>query len=80
MPFLPTHYHLHIDLLPEAQGHGLGRKLIQVFIDRLRELNIKGLHLEVGKKNKGAIKFYERVNFKAFKEFEKSIVFTMKLT
>ncbi len=71
--------HLHIDILPEAQGQGLGRKLIHVFIDKLCELNIKGLHLEVGKKNKGAIIFYERIGFKLFKEFEKSIVFVMKL-
>lgn len=71
--------HLHIDLLPEAQGYGLGRKLIEVFADRLRDLKVKGLHLEVGKKNEGAVIFYERVGFKMFKELEYSIVFAMEL-
>ncbi|MFC2089017.1 GNAT family N-acetyltransferase, partial [Calditrichota bacterium] len=28
--------HLHIDLLPEGQGQGMGRKLIEAFINRLR--------------------------------------------
>ncbi len=71
--------HLHIDLLPEAQGHGLGRKLIEVFIDKLKELNVKGLHLGVGKKNQNAINFYERVGFFMFKELDHAIIFAKKL-
>ncbi len=71
--------HLHIDLLPEAQGQGLGRKAMDVFINRLRELNVEGLHLEVGKKNHNAIEFYKRIGFNIIKEYEYSIVFGMKL-
>ncbi len=48
--------HLHIDLLPETQGQGLGRKAMEVFIDKLKQLNVDALHLEVGKSNSGAIK------------------------
>ena len=71
--------HLHIDLLPQAQGHGLGRKLIEVFIERLGDLNVKGLHLGVGKKNENAIKFYKRVGFEMFKELENAIIFIKNL-
>lgn len=71
--------HLHIDLLPEAQGQGLGRKLINTFIAKLRELGVPALHLGVGKSNPGAIAFYKRVGFHVVKESENSIVFGMHL-
>lgn len=71
--------HLHIDLLPVAQGQGLGRKIINTFTDRLKELGVPALHLEVGKRNEGAVKFYERVGFHLVKEYEYSIAFGMHL-
>ncbi|MBN1300774.1 MAG: GNAT family N-acetyltransferase [Melioribacteraceae bacterium] len=67
--------HLHIDLLPETQGQGMGRKLIEIFTCKLKELEVTALHLEVGKKNEGAIKFYEKVGFSIIKEYEYSIGF-----
>ncbi len=71
--------HLHIDLLPETQGQGMGRKLMNTFIDKLRELGVPALHLEVSKTNEGAIKFYQRMDFHIIKEYEKSIAFGLKL-
>lgn len=71
--------HLHIDLLSQAQGYGYGRKLMDVFFDKLRELSVKGLHLGVGKKNQNAIKFYERLGFFMFKEMEYAIIFAKDL-
>jgi ribosomal protein S18 acetylase RimI-like enzyme len=71
--------HLHIDLLPRVQGQGMGRKLIEMFTGKLREMGIPALHLEVGKANPGAIKFYERTGFNRIKEYEKSIAFGMIL-
>ncbi len=71
--------HLHIDLLPETQGQGMGRKLIEVFVNKLKEFNASALHLEVGKRNEGAIKFYEKVGFHEICEYEYSIAFGMKL-
>jgi ribosomal protein S18 acetylase RimI-like enzyme len=71
--------HLHIDILPTGQGQGMGRKLMDVFINRLKELNVPALHLQVGKANPGAIKFYERIGFHLIKEYEFSIAFGMKL-
>ena len=71
--------HLHINLLPITQGRGLGRKMMDTFIAKLKEMNSPALHLEVGKKNKGAIAFYSKIGFHIIKEFEYSIAFGMKL-
>ena len=71
--------HLHIDILPLAQKKGYGSKLITVFIKQLNYLNVKGVHLVVGKKNQNAIGFYKKVGFQQLKELEESIVFGKKL-
>lgn len=71
--------HLHIDILPEGQGKGMGRKLIETFCNKLVELKVPALHLEVGKRNTNAIQFYEKTGFQAIKEYEWSIAFGMKL-
>ncbi len=71
--------HLHVDLLPSTQGKGIGRKIMQVFIDKLKELNVPALHLEVGKKNLAAVGFYKKMGFHEIVEYEYSIAFGMKL-
>ncbi|QJU54646.1 GNAT family N-acetyltransferase [Herbiconiux sp. KACC 21604] len=55
--------HLHIDLLPEAQGHGLGRRLIEELLARLAAAGSPGVHLGVDPRNSGALAFYPRVGF-----------------
>ncbi|HDR05492.1 MAG TPA: GNAT family N-acetyltransferase [Candidatus Marinimicrobia bacterium] len=77
--FLEYPAHLHIDLLPAAQGQGFGRTLIQTFANALRQKDIPAFHLEVGKRNPGAIAFYQKVGFKQIAEFPWSIGFGMKL-
>jgi ribosomal protein S18 acetylase RimI-like enzyme len=71
--------HLHIDLLPQTQGKGIGRKLIGVFADRLREIGVSALHLQVGKANPGAILFYQRTGFHLIKDYELTMAFGMHL-
>ena len=71
--------HLHIDLLPRAQGQGWGRALMNTFLDRLRELEVPGVHLGVGKSNPGAIQFYERLGFARLEEEEYVLVMGMEL-
>lgn len=53
--------HLHIDLLPETQGQGLGRRLIETLFVELRRRGVKGLHLGMNPENTGAAAFYERL-------------------
>jgi len=71
--------HLHIDLLPNTQGKGLGKKLMLTFIQKLKELNVPALHLEVGKKNPGAIEFYRKMGFHEIVDYEHSIAFGINL-
>ncbi|UCM88113.1 GNAT family N-acetyltransferase [Streptomyces marincola] len=53
--------HLHIDLLPEGQRRGLGRRLLATLFDALRERGVPGVHLGMSPLNDGARRFYERV-------------------
>ncbi len=53
--------HLHIDLLPEAQGQGWGRRLIDRLCAELRERGVTGLHLVASADNGGALAFYDRL-------------------
>ncbi|TNE70288.1 GNAT family N-acetyltransferase [bacterium] len=70
--------HLHIDILPEGQGGGNGKELIETFISKLKLKGVRGLHLEVGKRNETAIGFYEHVGFKQIADFPFSIGFGME--
>ncbi len=55
--------HLHIDLLPEAQGQGWGRRLIDMLVAELQGRGVPGLHLVATADNAGALSFYPRVGF-----------------
>ena len=63
-PTLTEHpAHLHIDLLPEAQGRGLGRSMIRAFLDGLKAAGVRGVHLGVSPTNTAARAFYSRLGF-----------------
>jgi ribosomal protein S18 acetylase RimI-like enzyme len=67
--FMPEPYaeypsHLHIDLLPRAQGHGLGRRMLEEVMKRLRQQGSPGAHLGVSLVNTPAIGFYQRLGFR----------------
>jgi GNAT superfamily N-acetyltransferase len=55
--------HAHIDLLPEARGHGFGRRLMHFLMARLAARGAKGLHLGVSPSNAGGQAFYEKLGF-----------------
>lgn len=56
--------HLHINLLPETQGRGLGRTLIATLLAQLREQDVPGVHLGYEPLNGGAAAFYARLGFR----------------
>ena len=56
--------HLHIDLLPRAQGRGYGRRMVQELMDRLRQRGSPGVHLGMSMGNEAAYGFYVRLGFK----------------
>ena len=55
--------HLHIDLLPECQGQGIGKRLLQHQLDLLRQYGSCGVHLGVDPKNRAALGFYHKLGF-----------------
>jgi ribosomal protein S18 acetylase RimI-like enzyme len=55
--------HLHIDLLPELQGQGIGRLLIDTLRSALAERGVSGVHLTMDPANTGARAFYDRLGF-----------------
>lgn len=55
--------HLHIDLLPQVQGKGLGRALMAAFLDGLRGAGVPRVHLGMAPENRGAYAFYRRLGF-----------------
>lgn len=53
--------HLHVDLLPEAQGRGWGRAIVAELCARLTAAGAPGVHWRVSSANLGATAFYERL-------------------
>ncbi|TVR50000.1 MAG: GNAT family N-acetyltransferase [Puniceicoccaceae bacterium] len=63
-PWFESHpSHLHIDLLPRLQGRGIGRRLMDTFLDALTSAGSGGVHLGVGASNHRARRFYRRYGF-----------------
>ena len=55
--------HLHIDLLPQAQGAGWGRRLMTALEDLLRADGSIGVHLGTSARNHRAIAFYRHLGY-----------------
>lgn len=55
--------HLHIDLLPAAQGRGVGRALMTRLLAALAAAGAGGVHLGVATTNTRAMGFYRRLGF-----------------
>lgn len=51
---------------PDAQGHGIGRLLVDALLDHARELGAGDLLLEVRVDNEPALRLYERAGFERF--------------
>lgn len=71
--------HLHIDLLPEAQGSGLGRRLIETLLDQLARRDVRDLHLGVDPQNAGAAAFYERLGFARLPSRAGSVIYGIRI-
>ena len=78
-PELPEDFHdypshLHIDLLPRAQGQGMGKKMMDHFLNYVKESGSKGLHLGLSIRNKRAIQFYKKYGMKELKQNSETII------
>ena len=55
--------HLHIDLLEKAQGRGIGKAMMLLLLETLREQGSTGVHLGMGARNDRAFIFYTKLGF-----------------
>jgi GNAT superfamily N-acetyltransferase len=55
--------HLHIDLLPQAQGAGRGGPMIRRLMSEFVTAGAPGVHLDVAADNARAIRFYGKLGF-----------------
>ena len=60
--------HLHIDLLPRAQGGGWGRSLFESWTQMAFTRGATGVHLGVSKANTNAVAFYKKVGMSKIKD------------
>lgn len=62
-PYVQYPSHMHIDLLERARGQGIGRRMMQQQVTKLRELGSPGAHLAVSMQNTPAVEFYAKLGF-----------------
>ncbi|WP_291380279.1 N-acetyltransferase [Demequina sp.] len=72
--------HLHIDLLPELQGAGWGRRLMDTLMAQLAEQGVEGVHLVVPRANEPAQAFYPKVGFVRIGEDDQNVTFARSTT
>lgn len=70
--------HLHIDILPEYQGRGIGFSLVQTLVEDLKSIKVPGLMLSVSSTNIRAVAFYKKCGFEVLFDGA-GIVFGMRL-
>ena len=58
--------HLHIDLLSSARGRGVGRRLVQRWLETLCDRGVPGCHLQTFAENTDALAFFESMGFRRF--------------
>lgn len=62
--------HLHINLLARARGSGLGRELLDAYLNALRARGVPGVQLSTTRENGPALQLYERAGFSVWGERE----------
>jgi ribosomal protein S18 acetylase RimI-like enzyme len=71
--------HLHINLLPSVQGQGLGRRMIETLLDKLKREGIRGVYLGASAENHAACAFYAHIGFREIEGEEGVRRFVMDL-
>jgi len=62
--------HLHINILPDFQGQGIGSQLINRFEEHMCTLGVNGIHLGTTNKNNKAVPFYYKMGYEIVQESE----------
>lgn len=56
--------HLHVNLLAEARGRSVGRRLVERFLAEARRQGVPGVHAVVYESNPRGRRFFERLGFR----------------
>lgn len=72
--------HLHIDLLPAGQSQRQGPRMIEMFLNALRDRGVTGIHLGVSRRNARALRFYPALGFDVIDESPSSVSFGLRLS
>lgn len=67
-PTGPYPAQLHINLLPQARGAGLGQALLNAHLEALRQHRVPGVQLSTTRENAAALRLYERAGFWVWRE------------
>ncbi len=70
--------HLHIDILPDFQGQGIGTELVAALEKKLTESFVEGLYLICAKKNTQACAFYQKCGFEDIDYITNAVVYGKK--
>jgi ribosomal protein S18 acetylase RimI-like enzyme len=55
--------HVHLNLLPRAQGKGIGAKLLRHWLAAATALGVEAVHVAVSRQNDGGLRFWRRQGF-----------------
>lgn len=70
--------HLHIDFLSRVRGQGIGRRMIEKLISRLRLMKSPGVDLGMSDVNEQAYGFYRTLGFEELIRHDGAIYLDMK--
>jgi GNAT superfamily N-acetyltransferase len=56
--------HLHLNLLPRLQGAGVGRFLLQAWLDLVASREPRAVHVGINRQNQRAVRFWRRTGFR----------------
>ena len=71
--------HMHIDLLPRAQGQGWGAKMVYTLLEELKRRRSPGVHLAMNTANDRAYGFYRKLGFHELARVNDTIYMGRKL-
>lgn len=67
--------HLHINILPEYQGQGIGKILLEALDSNLKKKNVSGIMLITGLKNINAQKLYLKNGYEVLESLNSGCIF-----
>jgi ribosomal protein S18 acetylase RimI-like enzyme len=56
--------HIHLNLLPRAQRHGVGSSLLEAWLDRAAARGVTAAHVGVNQTNTGGLRFWDARGFR----------------